>query len=359
MARKRGISTFNLSFLDIMSCGFGAVILVFLIIKHETDTQIEEVHQDQLAEVTLLEEEIKVGQENLVQTRNTISAIDQQLVEARGLARRINEQIDAVRGQIADLDDSDTDSTIKQLQAQLKTIEEEKKKLEEEEEALGANVRAHLGQGDRQYLTGLNLGGDRILILLDSSSSMLDRTLINILIRRNSDDEVKRRSKKWLRAIATVDWLTTQLPASSHFQIFTFNEDTNPLLPGTDNQWIEVANAADLEQSMLNLRKVIPEGGTNLANAFLSMGQLSPLPDNIFLLTDGLPTRGLSKARSNTISGRDRLRLYHSALDQLPSGIPVNVILLPMEGDPMAAAAFWQLAQTTQGSFLSPSKDWP
>ena len=35
MARKkRGFTTFNLSFLDIMSCGFGAVVLVFLIIDH-------------------------------------------------------------------------------------------------------------------------------------------------------------------------------------------------------------------------------------------------------------------------------------------------------------------------------------
>ena len=32
--RKRSFTTFNLSFLDIMSCGFGAVVLVFLIIDH-------------------------------------------------------------------------------------------------------------------------------------------------------------------------------------------------------------------------------------------------------------------------------------------------------------------------------------
>jgi hypothetical protein len=37
----------------------------------------------------------------------------------------------------------------------------------------------------------------------------------------------------------------------------------------------------------------------------------------------------------------------------------VNVILLPMEGDPMAASAFWRLAQLTRGSFLSPAEDWP
>ena len=35
--RKREFNTFNLSFLDIMSCGFGAVVLVFLIIDHSIE----------------------------------------------------------------------------------------------------------------------------------------------------------------------------------------------------------------------------------------------------------------------------------------------------------------------------------
>jgi hypothetical protein len=43
----------------------------------------------------------------------------------------------------------------------------------------------------------------------------------------------------------------------------------------------------------------------------------------------------------------------------LPRNVPVNIILAPMEGDPMAASEFWQLAQVSRGSFMSPSKDWP
>jgi len=30
-----------------------------------------------------------------------------------------------------------------------------------------------------------------------------------------------------------------------------------------------------------------------------------------------------------------------------------------MEGDPMAASAFWQLALSTNGAFIAPSEDWP
>jgi hypothetical protein len=39
--------------------------------------------------------------------------------------------------------------------------------------------------------------------------------------------------------------------------------------------------------------------------------------------------------------------------------VPVNVILLPMEGDPLAPGAYWMLARRTNGAFLSPARDWP
>ena len=42
-----------------------------------------------------------------------------------------------------------------------------------------------------------------------------------------------------------------------------------------------------------------------------------------------------------------------------PEHVPVNILLYPMEGDPMAAPAYWKLAIATRGSFLTPSKDWP
>lgn len=82
-------------------------------------------------------------------------------------------------------------------------------------------------------------------------------------------------------------------------------------------------------------------------------------PDNIFLITDGLPTQSYEPPRRTTISGRDRLGLFRKAVQRLPSGVPVNIILAPMEGDPMAASEFWQLAQVSGGSFMSPSRDWP
>ena len=62
MARKkRGFTTFNLSFLDIMSCGFGAVVLVFLIIDHSIKPETQDLNKDLLSEVNLLEEDVPDG----------------------------------------------------------------------------------------------------------------------------------------------------------------------------------------------------------------------------------------------------------------------------------------------------------
>jgi hypothetical protein len=44
---------------------------------------------------------------------------------------------------------------------------------------------------------------------------------------------------------------------------------------------------------------------------------------------------------------------------ELPINVPVNVILLAMEGDPLAAPAYWTLALRTGGSMLAPAEDWP
>ena len=104
MRSKRKFSTFSLAFLDIMSCGFGAVVLVFLIIKHEVNTQVEVQQVDLQAEVNLLEEEITEGQLHLVSIKNALATVSQNLVETDGLARKVNDEIDAVNNKIVQLE---------------------------------------------------------------------------------------------------------------------------------------------------------------------------------------------------------------------------------------------------------------
>ena len=362
MAKKRtSVTTFGLSFLDIMSCGLGAVVLLFLIIKHNAETATNNpISIPELSsEVTMLEREILDGKKGLAELKNTIDEIENRVVTAQGLARRITEDLNDRSGQIEALASASQDSDVEKLKEDLIKMEIERKRQEAETENTGQDTRSFIGEGNRQYLTGLKLGGNRVLVLLDASASMLENTIVNIIRMRNMSDEAKRSSPKWQQAITMVEWLGTRFPTTSKYQIYTFNTKPESVVPNTNGQWLEVSNKVQLDQSFNNLKNIIPEGGTSLENVFLDITKLSPLPDNIFLLTDGLPTQGRNPPRGTTISGRNRLELFEDAMEKLPANIPVNIILLPMEGDPMAASAFWQLAQLTGGSFMSPSKDWP
>ena len=66
---------------------------------------------------------------------------------------------------------------------------------------------------------------------------------------------------------------------------------------------------------------------------------------------------GCSAARdSQDRRRRATAQAVRAALGRLPSGIPVNMILLPMEGDPMAPSAFWALARKTDGVVPEPGE---
>jgi len=72
-----------------------------------------------------------------------------------------------------------------------------------------------------------------------------------------------------------------------------------------------------------------------------------------------LPTQGQNPSTRTVISSAERAKLFSAAVAELPQNIPMNIILLPMEGDPLATPSYWILAQKTGGAFLSPAKDWP
>lgn len=364
-SRKKKGGNFNplsLAFLDVMSCGFGAVVLLFLILDHTATEARSEADPNLTAEVRLLEDEVVDGQENLFRVRNTLDEVSLEVVEAQGLAERIQSDIDDFMAQLAALEGNSmaTEESLEALRADIQALEEELLRLQASAESeRGTSSREFLGDGDRQYLTGMFLGGNRILILLDMSASMLDDTLVNVIRTRNMSDEIKKAAPKWQRAVRIVEWISSQLPVVSQYQVFAFNESVQAALQGTDDRWLEVADQDELNEVVLAVQSLVPAGGNNLQAAFQAVARMNPLPDNVYLITDSLPTQSNQPGNATTITPRQRLNLYAQAIESLPRNIPVNTILLPMEGDPASAAAFWQLGQISGGSFITPSRDWP
>ena len=361
--KRRSVNVFSLSFLDIITCGLGAIILLFVLVNAKSAAQRDSITSDYRAEVDRMEREVLEGKKDLILARNAIEQTETALVRTQGLSRRIIEILEQKKIELADRENDTLASKAhaNKLKADLKSLEEELKRLRagaKTEDDMGTRLRKFPGHGDRQYLTDLKMGGRRIFILVDASASMLDDTVVGIIRRRNLSSKEKIKSTKWQQVIATVNWLTSQLPLTSQFQIYAFNETAAPLLKDTLGTWLDAGNVDQLNQAADQIRSVVPEKGTSLLNAITAMRKMKPAPDNIFLLTDGLPTMGSSKPWRKRVSEKKRLSLFTEAIEKLPQA-PVNIILYPMEGDPLAADSYWRLAKDTRGSFFAPSGDWP
>ena len=82
--RRRRLEVFSMSFLDCICCGFGAVVLIYMIIAAQTGARRAQKSVDMSAEVKLLEEEVIDGYKNLAVLRNTLNKTDQEKAAAAG-----------------------------------------------------------------------------------------------------------------------------------------------------------------------------------------------------------------------------------------------------------------------------------
>jgi hypothetical protein len=365
MARRRSFNVISMSFLDAITCGFGAVILFFMIITANIDLRHDTELDDVAAEVDRMQLKVLTGRKNLVQLKDDLARLLEEWASSMGIKQQIVTEIQRTEDQVNTLNDDSASrrEMVEQLRADLAALQAETNRLSSTDltpEEAGNFIRSVRGEGQRQYLTGMRMGGQRILILADTSTSMLDRTLVNVLRRRNMPVEQQRQAPKWQQLVDTVDWLTAQIPPGSQFQVMTFSDQAHSLIEGTDGQWVTATDGRTLEGAVQKLRNdTVPGGPTSLHAAFAAARALEPKPDNIYLLVDGLPTMGEIVPTRAGVTGKERQNHFDRAMRELPINVPVNVILLAMEGDPLAAPAYWTLALRTGGSMLAPAEDWP
>jgi hypothetical protein len=365
-----------MSFLDAMTCGFGAVILFFMIISANVDLRQDEVLEDRSAEARRLELQLEVGQKNLAELREALASLVASMAQTQAARDQIITEIERTQEELRRLleDSNANEDTIEQLRADLARLETEKESLAVEDStivATGNFIRQIRGEGYRQYLTGLRMGGEHILILVDTSTSMLDKTLVNVLRRRNMSVADKLASPKWRQVVDSVDWLTAQIEPGTQFQVIAFNSEAWPVIAGTDGQWLTATDGSELGRAVEALRGIVPGacrsgatddrhcGATSLHAAIAAMDELNPRPDNVYLLVDGLPTMGEIYPTRAGVTGRERLQHFERAIRGLSPSVPFNVLLYALEGDPQSAMAYWTLALRTGGSMMAPAEDWP
>lgn len=355
--QKRTVNSLNLAFLDIMSCGLGAVILLFLILKHGASiSPQEEVRVEN--DITTVEFEIETTKKEMVIITSDINERKTEIKKIQNQNKIISTVIEE------ELDNK------RLSEEELRNVESDLKQLEQQ----NIDIIQTEDEGERQYLTGLKVEGKRIVFLLDASASMLDETIVNIVRRSLYSDESKQNSLKWIRAKKSAEWLVNRLPIDSQYTFITFNENVVSL---TDSKWLNSSDVNSINSVLIELNQLAPTGGTNLEKALIFVKSLRPMPDALFLITDGLPTIGeevktfssdflekcfrTKQRQKKSISSNCRHQLFQKAKKGFLNGIKIktSTILLPLEGDPRAASDFWNLSIQSGGLLISPSLDWP
>jgi len=349
-----------IAFLDVMACGLGAAVLLFLIVKHHTEAAVEpDAGVGAAAEMetlAALREEAQALAERIERARREIEARRARETRRSASGERAN---DAARARLAEIE-----REIERARARNAALRE---RVESIEPHRTTDVVEDVRGGEEEYLLGLRVEGRRIAILVDRSASMTDERLIDIIARKVRTDAEKRRGPKWRRTLRTVRWLLHRLPAGSEVAVIAFNHEAKAL---RGEGWSDGRDPITLQALFDELDRLVPTGATNLEAGLRALGRLSPGATDIYVVTDGLPTRSLSRpgllsgCSSNPkgkVSGECRKLLFAASLRNAapPAGRKVHVILLPLEGDPEAAPAFWNWTAVAGGVLLTPARGWP
>lgn len=349
--KRRDTEVFSISFLDCICCGFGAVLLVFLITV-STKSSVDKSIVDEVRErVQKAESELKLTREDLDRTAQMLAAAQLELQDIN--TRNVQDQLKLSERRRELLLVLQQTSAMKEA---LDRLLAEKKELPTEEVA-----PIPIPEIDRrQYLTGVNLHGEFVVFVVRTSGSMLGETIDDAASRLEEPDDRKRAAPKWRRTIYALQWLLASLDPETRFQILLFAEETTPILPTRGDEWFSTKDRAVVGEILKRLNEIVPSGGANLERAFTTVRFLPRLPDSIVLLTDGLPTRSDSLLVEGDVGEEQRIRFFEIATKQLPPRIPVSTILFPLlTGDPAAPGLYWELANATRGALVSPSRSWP
>ena len=177
--RKPPIEIFSMSFLDIISCAFGAVILLFVLSKQAEPMVIEGIREN-------LDGVIAELQRTIFELRGEVTVLNREKNAKRVELKRdeseldgLNKELQAVRGQYA--------ASEKTLEAKL-IIEG---KLSSARQELSEEMRRLLGEDFRRSETDSNIGGvpvdsEYIIFIIDTSGSMFNNAWA-LVIRKISE----------------------------------------------------------------------------------------------------------------------------------------------------------------------------
>jgi len=163
MRKRRDMETFNLSFLDVVCCGFGAVILLLVITKIYEPVTIQKSQEELQKLIVTLEQEL-----NLIRGESTV--LNQTLTEVREQLSENDEQKNRLTGDLSELQGEFTASKAlaDEKTAEMNGLLSAKQSMTEVMRRLLKDYRPE----DETTVGGIPVDSEYIIFVIDTSGSM-------------------------------------------------------------------------------------------------------------------------------------------------------------------------------------------
>ena len=160
---RRSIEEFSISFLDVICCGFGAVILLLMISQNQLPILMTQTTDPEEISIDSKENELETVIKSLTKTQTTIEETRGDLSNRAKELAEIQDQLNTVRARFETLREVSD-----QVETQNMELAEAKQSLTKEmERLLGANFRRRT-----DLVGGITVDSEYIIFVIDTSGSM-------------------------------------------------------------------------------------------------------------------------------------------------------------------------------------------
>lgn len=163
MIRRRGIEEFSVSFLDVICCGFGAIILLLMVTKTLEPIVLEDSNLD-------LSEQIAAREQAVFEIKGQIEQLRQQIADENAQLQLSLSQQDDVQQQLSDIL-----GRFKTMTEASENISSENMQLASARQSLTDEMEQLLGLDFRrssELVGGISVDSEYIIFIIDTSGSM-------------------------------------------------------------------------------------------------------------------------------------------------------------------------------------------
>tara|TARA_B100000900_G_scaffold411441_1_gene431140 strand:+ start:606 stop:1604 length:999 start_codon:yes stop_codon:yes gene_type:complete len=219
MIKRRGIEEFSVSFLDVICCGFGAIILLLMVTKTLEPAVLEDSNLD-------LSEQIAAREQAVFEIKGQIEELRQQIADDSEQLQRSLSQQDDTQTQLSDILGrfDEVTQTSKNISSENQQLAAARQSLTDEmEQLLGLDFRR-----SSDLVGGISVDSEYIIFIIDTSGSM--------------------QSAAWGQAVQKVSETLSIYPQIKGIQVM--NDMGDYMFPVYRRRWIDDTPA--LRNSIIN-----------------------------------------------------------------------------------------------------------